>query len=240
MNWGLINKIRRFFRTSWIKSIYFNFTMLPFKQAIHLPILMTKYTYFYSIPGRIILKDKPRFAMIRMGFLAEDIITPKDARTLLQIEGIWEVGERVQLGCGVTLRIEKDATLITERDVRIGAKVKIICYDKIHIGYNSSITWECQVIDTTFHYIRNIEDKSLVELTSPIIIGNNSWICNRSSVMKGAEIPPHTIIASESLCNKKYEIPEYSMIGGIPAKLIKTGIYRCSFKEEEEIRAGGI
>ena len=237
MNWDLVNKIRRFFRTSWIKSLYFNLSMLPFRQAIRMPIILTRQTFFYSLSGKIVLKDKPRFAMVRIGYLAEDIVAPKEARNLLQIEGMWELYDGVQLGVGTLLRIEKDAVLITEKNVRIGARVKIICYEKIHIGYNSSITWECQIIDTTFHYMRNLADNSLVLLTSPISIGDNTWVCNRSSVMKGASVPAHTIIASEGLCNKKYDIPEYSLIGGMPAKMIKTGICRCSFKEEDEIRA---
>lgn len=237
MNWELINKIRRFLRTSWIKSIYFNFTMLPFKQAIHLPIIMTKYAYLYSLSGKIVLKEKPRFAMARIGYLAEDIVAPKEARNLLQIEGIWELYDNVQLGVGTLLRIEKNARFTTENNVRIGAKAKIICYENIYICQNSSITWECQIIDTSFHYIRSIVDQSLSPLTSPIKIGSNSWICNRSSIMKGVELPPNTIVASESLCNKKYDIPEYSLIAGTPAKLVKTGLYRCSFKEENEIKA---
>lgn len=237
MNWELINKLRRFCRTSWVKSIYFNFTMLPFRQAIHLPIIMTKYAYLYSLSGKIVLRDKPRFAMARIGYLAEDIVAPAETRNLLQIEGTWELYDAVQLGVGSLLRIEKDATLITEKNVRIGAQVKIICYDKIHICQNSSITWESQIIDTSFHYIRNIADKSIQPLTDPIKIGANTWICNRSSIMKGVELPANTIVASDSLCNKKYDIPEYSLLAGIPAKLVKTGIYRCSFQEEEEIRA---
>lgn len=211
--------------------------MLPFRQAIHLPIIMTKYAYFYSLSGKIVLRDKPHFAMIRIGFLAEDIVAPAEARNLLQIEGTWELYDAVQLGVGSLLRIEKDATLITEKNVRIGARVKIICYEKIHICQNSSITWESQVIDTSFHYIRNILDQSLLPLTAPIRIGANSWICNRSTIMKGVHLPPNTIVASESLCNKKYEIPEFSLLAGKPAKLVKTGIFRCSFDEEEKIKS---
>ena len=210
--------------------------MLPFKQAIHLPVIMTKHTYFYSLPGKIVLKEKPRFAMARIGYLAEDIVAPKEARNLLQIEGTWELSGNVQLGVGTLLRIEKGATLITENNVRIGARAKIICYDKIHICEDSSITWECQLIDTTFHYMKDLSNNSLLPITSPIKIGSHCWICNRSSIMKGTELPAYTIVASESLCNKKYDLPEYSLIAGSPAKFVKTGIYRCSFKEEDEIK----
>lgn len=235
--WDLINKIRRFFRTSWVKSLYFNFLMLPFRQAIHLPIILTRYTYFYSLPGKIVLKEKPRFGMIRMGYLGEDHITPKDTRTLLQIEGVWETEGNVHFGCGVILRIEKDATFVTEHNVRISNRSKIICYDSIHIGPDTRIAWDCQLIDTSFHYMRNIDDRSIIPLTAPVKIGAHNWIGNRCNIMKGAVLPDYTIVASGSLCNKKYDIPEYSLMAGSPSKLIKTGIYRCLDEEEREIKA---
>ena len=63
--------------------------MLPFRQAIKMPIVVSRYTYFYSLSGKIELKSPSRFGMIRFGYFGEDVITPKDTRTLLQIEGVW-------------------------------------------------------------------------------------------------------------------------------------------------------
>lgn len=236
MNWERINQVRRFFRTSWLKSIYLNFTMLPFKQAIKLPIIVTKYTYFYSLSGKIHLTSPAKFGMIRMGYFGEDVITPKDARTLLQIEGEMNIAENVHFGCGVVIRIEPQATFEIETNVRISNRTKVICYDNISIGHDTRIAWECQIIDTTFHYMRNMETGSVSTLTTPVRIGAHNWIGNRVNVMKGANLPDYTIVAAGSLCNKKYDFPEYSLIAGAPAKLIKTGIYRCLDEEECEIK----
>lgn len=236
MNWELINKIRRFARTSWLKSLYLNFAMLSFKQAIKLPIIISRYTYFYSLPGHIELTSPARFGMIRFGYFGEDVITPKDARTLLQIEGTMQLAENVHFGCGVVIRVEPNATLDIETNVRISNRTKIICYDNIKICHDTRIAWENQIIDTTFHYMRNMNDNSVPELTQPIIVGAHNWIGNRCNIMKGAVIPDYTIVAAGSLCNKHYDFPQYSLIAGTPAKLIKTGIYRCLDKEEEEIK----
>lgn len=237
MNWELINKLRRFARTSWFKSLYLNFVMLPFKQAIRIPIIVSKYTYFYSLSGRIELTSPPSFGMIRFGYFGEDVITPKDARTLLQIEGIMKLASNVHFGCGVVIRVEPDAVLDIETNVRVSNRTKIICYDNIKICHDTRIAWECQLIDTTFHYMRNMNDNSVTELTKLIVVGAHNWIGNRCNIMKGAVIPNYTIVAAGSLCNKHYEFPQYSLIAGTPAKLIKTGIYRCLDKEEAEIRA---
>lgn len=237
MNWELINRFRRFARTSWLKSLYLNFAMLPFRQAIKLPIIISRYTYFYSLPGRIELTSPAHFGMIRFGYFGEDVITPKDARTLLQIEGTMRLAENVHFGCGVVIRVEPNANLDIETNVRISNRTKIICYDNVRICHDTRIAWECQIIDTTFHYMRNMNDNSVTELTHPIVIGAHNWIGNRCNIMKGAVIPDYTIVAAGSLCNKHYEFPQYSLMAGSPAKLIKTGIYRCLDKEEEEIKA---
>lgn len=201
-----------------------------------MPILVTRYTYFYSLSGKIKLSSPARFGMIRFGYFGEDVITPKDARTLLQIEGTMILASNVHFGNGVIIRIEPNATLDIQNNVRISNRTKIICYDNINIHHDSRIAWECQIIDTTFHYMRNIADNSVTELTSPITIGAHNWIGNRVSIMKGAYIPEYTIVAAGSLCNKKYDFPEKSLIAGSPAKLIKTGIYRCLDAEEIEIK----
>ena len=175
--------------------------------------------------------------MIRFGYFGEDVITPRDTRTLLQIEGTMRLAGNVHFGNGVIIRVEPNATFEVETNVRISNRTKIICYDNVRICHDTRIAWESQIIDTTFHYMRNMNDNSVVELTKPIIIGAHNWIGNRCNIMKGTVIPDYTIVAAGSLCNKNYDFPQYSLIAGSPAKLIKTGIYRCLDKEEEEIKA---
>ena len=236
MNWEKINKFRRLMRLSLRKTIFLNFSMLPFKQAIKLPIICTRYTYFYSMPGRIVLTEPAHFGMIRLGFCDEDMITPKTTRTLLQIEGKCVMGARVRLGNGVVLRIEPGATLTLGNEVSIGTKAKVICYDSISIGRQTQVTCECQLIDTNFHYMIK-DDGTVVEPNKEITIGAHCWIGNRSSIMKGTVLPDYTTVASNSLCNKRYDIPQRSIIAGMPAKLVKSGVRRCWFDEEDEIKS---
>lgn len=230
MNWELLNKIRRALRTSWIKSLYLNFTTLPFSQAFKLPIIVSRYTYFYSLPGKITLTAPARFGMIRMGFLGEDVVVPKNARSLLQIEGNLLLGDNVRIGCGVILRIEPNARLEIQNDVRIGSNCRIIAYDSICIGANTGISWECQIMDSNMHDICDVKTGALYPMSKKIIIGANNWIGTRTSIMKGCVTPDYTIIGSSSICNKKYDIPEFSIITGNPAKYIKTGVKRADYK----------
>lgn len=230
MNWLLINKFRRLMRTGWLKSVYFNFAMLPFSQAIKLPIILSRYTYLYSLSGKVELTAPARFGMVRMGFLGEDVVVPKNERNLLQIEGTMKVDDNVRIGCGVIIRVESNATLIFGRDVRVGAKSRIIAYDSITVGDNTGISWECQIIDSNMHDICDVSTGALYPMSKKIVIGANNWIGTRTSIMKGCITPDYTIIGSSSICNKKYEIPKYSIIAGNPAKFIKTGVKRADYK----------
>ena len=52
-----------------------------------------------------------------------------------------------------------------------------------------------------------------------IIIGDDVWIGTRAVLLPGVKIGSHSIVAAGSIVTKSF--PEYSIIGGNPAKLIK-------------------
>lgn len=54
----------------------------------------------------------------------------------------------------------------------------------------------------------------------PITIGNNVWIGTRVIIMDGVVIGDNSIIASGAIVTK--DVPPYSIVGGVPAKVIKT------------------
>lgn len=53
-----------------------------------------------------------------------------------------------------------------------------------------------------------------------IKIGKNCWIGSKVTILDGVEIGDGSIIAAGSVVNKSF--PENSIIGGVPAKLLKT------------------
>lgn len=53
-----------------------------------------------------------------------------------------------------------------------------------------------------------------------IIIGDNCWIGSKVTILDGTNIGSGSIIAAGAVVNKSF--PENSIIGGVPAKLIKT------------------
>ncbi|MCK5676883.1 MAG: acyltransferase, partial [Flavobacteriaceae bacterium] len=51
------------------------------------------------------------------------------------------------------------------------------------------------------------------------IIGNDIWIGANVSIMSGVKIGNGCVIAAGSVVTK--DIPDFSVIGGVPAKIIK-------------------
>jgi len=76
-----------------------------------------------------------------------------------------------------------------------------------------------------FYRVNNPLNIKLVELNSdfqeyePVEIGNDVWIGARAIILDGVTIGNGAIIAANSVVTK--DVPPYSIVGGIPAKIIK-------------------
>ena len=194
--------ITKIFHHNWPAILYFNFKMLPFKQAIHLPFDFYHRVRFNNLSG-------------------------KRQCSVITLRGYMELGYGIEFGTGISLVIDKDARFVLGNKVRLGANSKIYCTKQIEMGDEIDFSWECQIFDTNFHYIKNVETGKIYPIDSPIKIGSYVWFGNRVNVMKGTVIPDNTIVASNSLCNKNYsEVGEYVLLAGSPALIKKIGYKR--------------
>lgn len=57
-------------------------------------------------------------------------------------------------------------------------------------------------------------------IKGPITIGDHCWISINSTIMGNVNIGKYSIVGANSFVNKSF--PDYSIIGGTPAKLIRT------------------
>lgn len=90
----------------------------------------------------------------------------------------------------------------------------------ITIGNNVFITKEVSFLTHdggTLIYRDQFPD---LEITKPITVGNNVYIGIRTIIMPGVNIGNDCIIAAGSVVTK--DVPDHSVIGGVPAKHIKT------------------
>jgi acetyltransferase-like isoleucine patch superfamily enzyme len=55
--------------------------------------------------------------------------------------------------------------------------------------------------------------------TAPIKIGNNVWVGDKSTILKGVTIGDNVVVGANTLVNK--DVPDNCVIGGIPFKILK-------------------
>lgn len=224
-------------KTNIIKTIYLNFKMLPFQQAVKLPIFIYGKIRFRSLKGKILIHSDIHPGMIKIGkrdYYVETTV-PKSIWT---INGTINFSGPINFLQGSYVLVSDNAILnFGTKQTVCGSNVKIICFEQITIGNKCGITWDCQIIDTSFHYTEDLSNGEIKPLTKPISLGNNVWIGNRTTISKGVILPDFTIVASNSLVNKDFSsIGENCLIAGLPAKLKLQNIRRVyNIKKQKEL-----
>lgn len=215
----------RFFR-----SLYANFRLLPFRQAIKMPIYIYGRVHLYMLNGSLEFRNcEIKRGMVKFGTL--------DPFNLPDGSGFISLAPKSKLIChgpvrfdvNSKLRILGDGQIILGKYVRIRSGVKLICNNSyIKIGDYTGVAFESTVINSSFHTVYNVNTRIADKQFKPIIIGKACWIGNRSSIAGGTTLKDHSIVCAGSYVNKDFSVTteEDQMLGGRPAKLIKCGIRR--------------
>lgn len=220
-------KFMSLFKTNLIKTIFVNFRLLPIRQAIKLPLFVYGRFLLREAEGKVIINGKVSTGMIKIG-RHDRYPETRVSRTIWVINGQIVFNGPLSFFRGSYIMVARGAELFfgVGDHPACGANTRIICFDHIVIE-DAHITWDCQIMDSSFHYIESIDDNVIHPLTHSVYIGKHVWVGNRTTISAGAIIPDETIIASHSLVNKDFsEIGSNCMIAGIPAKMVKKGIRR--------------
>lgn len=207
-----------------LRSIHFNLVMLPFKEAIRLPfILYGKVLYDECVPYKSgggfhrLLSERLNFNSWQIGYPVYHL-EASNLTTKLIFKGRVFVGARGRIYSGASVIVQPKALLSLGTGFSICSYSRLICYNKVKIGNNVIISWECQIFDTNFHYISD-ENGDIKRRNGQVVIGDDVWVANRTTIVKGS-LPANSIIASNSLVNKDFSKSESGLFAGMPAKLV--------------------
>lgn len=143
-------------------------------------------------------------------------------------------GASFHLADGGTIEIEKECELgnsalwvVVNGDYK--RKHKLFIGEGTHIAKDTIIRTsdgECLLDYNTEEPISEPQD---------VYIGKHCWITSRCLILKGTYLPNNTIVAANSLVNKKFS-EEATLIGGSPAKLIRNNVkwIKGSYRENME------
>lgn len=120
---------------------------------------------------------------------------------------------------GVCIIADSHASMVIDHSY-IGRYTHIVSKGSIEIRSGSSIA-EMVVIRDQDHVLRPDVGKndSNAYNIAPIIIGENTWIAAKATILKGVTIGEYSIIAASATVTKS--VPGHEIWGGIPAKFIK-------------------
>lgn len=121
------------------------------------------------------------------------------------------------IGRGVTIQVQKNASLEMGTKVYINSNVTIICSNNIKIGDDTAIGWETEICDTDYH--RAGKDSVI---TAPIEIGSHVLIGRHAMIMKGVKIGDGSVVAAGSIVTR--DVPSKCLVAGIPARVIKQNV----------------
>ena len=166
--------------------------------------------------------------MLQIGYIPfKNAMSSKRDRCVINIEknSCIVLCGKASFSAGSCINVTSGGQLIIGNNCSFNARTNIECHKKISFGDNVLVSWDCQFMDTDFHFI--VIDNEKKNNRESVSIGNSVWICCDSIILKGSYIPDGCIIGAKSLVNKKLGKIN-SLYAGNPASLKKENI---SWKE---------
>ena len=203
------------------RSLYYNIRILGFSQGIRCPIFFSNTVLFQNIDGKIIFTtEKVSTGMVKFGYSTSDFFSNK-SRSIISISGTIEIKGPADLGVGVRLSIGKSAKLIIGRNLWITGGTLIIVRELIEFQTNCVLSWGITIMDHDAHDI--YQNGKKINSSSPILIGEHSWVGFNSIILKGSNIPYGTIVGAGSVVTNKSH-KSNTIICGSPASEVKANI----------------
>ena len=136
--------------------------------------------------------------------------------------------ENLSIGDGTS--IPKGSTIYcTEAPLTIGRKVIF--------GPRPTIITGDHRIDIVGKYIIDVTvNEKLPENDAPVVIEDDVWCGANVTILKGVTIGRGSVVAAGAVVTQSF--PPYSIIGGVPAKLIKMRFTEEQIREHERLLYG--
>jgi maltose O-acetyltransferase len=133
------------------------------------------------------------------------------------------LGRKIIKNAHPTIFIEKGAdfgggkNLVMREFACIGENARFIGYGKITIGKHAMLGPDVMIITSDHKFKEEGFEKGYV--SKDVEIGDYAWIGARAIILKGVKIGKHAVIGAGAVVTK--DVPDYAVVGGNPAKVLK-------------------
>ncbi len=163
---------------------------------------------------------------------------PYILKSRLQKRLLWQCGENVRIGYNCQFSYPN---ISIGNNVHIGSKAafissisKISISDYTIFGPNVTIRGGDHRMDLIGKHISEIsEEDKLSENDKDVIIQEGVWVGCNVTILKGVTVGKGAVVAAGSVVTKS--VPPYTIVGGNPAKIIKTRFNDEQIIQHEEI-----
>jgi len=115
---------------------------------------------------------------------------------------------------GAQLWVGEGATFTMMPGSKLGDRTIVNVETEVTVGRNARISWDVQILDTDFHWIRD-GDGRLHGHTKPIRIEESVLVGARSMILKGVVVGKGAVIGAGSVVRRS--IDEGTIVAGNPA-----------------------
>ena len=144
-----------------------------------------------------------------------------DVRCTLAIEST-----AARMSVGARCLINSDCFLFSNGTLKLGTRCflnsysRIVCHERIHLGDGVLFGPYASVIDHDHEvdFTNSILHRERLN-TAPIEIGNNVWLGEKVTVLKGVTIGDNTVVGAGSVVTRS--LPANCVAAGCPAKPIR-------------------
>ena len=134
--------------------------------------------------------------------------------------------EKGKIQCKGRIIVDNNVMLLSKGTLKIGKRFginrysRIVAHEYIEIGDHVTIGQMVSILDHDHAYSMEAGKLALDGyITAPIKIGNNIWIGDKCTILKGVTIGDNVIIGANTLVNK--DVPTGVVIGGQPFRILK-------------------
>ena len=128
--------------------------------------------------------------------------------------------------CAGRIIVNDNVLLFSKGKLNIGTQFginsysRIVAHEEISIGDNVTIGQFVSILDHDHKYDFAGENLHLDGYTTaPISIGNNVWIADKCTILKGVTIGNNVVIGANTLVNK--DVPDNVVFAGSPGRILK-------------------
>lgn len=205
-----------------IKTLYINFRCCKIKDAVHLLIFVARNVgVAYCKRNVFEFPDGSKTGMFTVGFNRRCSTGYPSA---LKVQGkIILHGTGIHaFGAGCDISVGRNCILEIGDHFGCTGETKISVSAKITIGKNNLWSYGCTIMDYDGHKIFDGESGLQINKPKEVVFGDNIWMGNGCTILKGSVIPSGCIIAARSLISKP--LSEENSIITSQGKTLKSNI----------------